>query len=133
MERIEDSSPGSVLYMDTDPIIFVHKQSCYRPRVANFLGEMTDEINEEFGMGSKGSKMTEFYTCEPKTYSYKVVKEFTKLKAKGVTQTVEVNEILSFELIKNKQFIMLRKNQSLPNLFLKSNLELTRNMRLQQF
>ncbi len=110
MERLDDSNPGSVLYMDTDSIIFVHKQGRYRPRVANFLGGMTDEINEEFGMGLK---MTEFYTCGPKTYSYKVLKEdgteFTKLKAKGVTQTVEANDILSFELIQKQAVYKAQK------------------------
>jgi hypothetical protein len=101
MEKIEDSSPGSVLYMDTDSIIFVHKDGNYKPAVANFLGEMTDEITEEFGLGAH---MTEFYTCGPKTYSYKVIKAdgstSTKLKAKGVTQTVEANEVLSYDLIR---------------------------------
>ena len=113
MEKIEESSPGSVLYMDTDSIIFVHKEGQYKPNVANFLGEMTDEITEEFGLRSK---MTEFYTCGPKTYSFKVIKEdgssVTKLKAKGVTQTVEASDILSFELIQ-KQAIY--KAQNKPN------------------
>jgi hypothetical protein len=114
MERIEESNPGSVLYMDTDSIIFVHEEGKYKPSVANFLGEMTDEITEEFGLGSR---MTEFYTCGPKTYSYKVVKangsEVTKLKAKGVTQTVEANEILSYDLIR-KQAIYRAMNK--PNI-----------------
>ncbi len=113
MEKIEESRPGSVLYMDTDSIVFVHEAVYYKPHVANFLGEMTDEITEEFGLGSR---MTEFYTCGPKTYSYKVMKEdgtvATKLKAKGVTQTVEANEILSFELIQ-KQAIYKARNR--PN------------------
>jgi hypothetical protein len=113
MEKIEESRPGSILYMDTDSIIFVHEEGHYRPQVANFLGEMTNEITEEFGLGSR---MTEFYTCGPKTYSYKVIKEdgtvATKLKAKGVTQTVEANEILNFELIQ-KQAIYKARNR--PN------------------
>jgi hypothetical protein len=103
MEKIEESSPGSVLYMDTDSIVFVHKGDNYKPTVANFLGEMTDEITEEYGLGAR---MTEFYSCGPKTYSYKVLKPdgstATKLKAKGVTQTVEANEILSYDLIRKQ-------------------------------
>jgi hypothetical protein len=62
IEKIEESRPGSVLYMDNDSIIFVHKGQ-YRLNVANFLGEMTDEITEEFGLRSR---MTEFYTCGPR-------------------------------------------------------------------
>jgi hypothetical protein len=114
MEKIEYSSPGSVLYMDTDSIIFVHKEGNYKPAVANFLGEMMDEITEEFGLGAR---MTEFYTCGPKTYSYKVVKAdgsvVTKLKAKGVTQTVEAKEVLSYDLIKTQA---LSKKDRKPNM-----------------
>ncbi len=113
MEKIEKSRPGSVLYMDTDSIIFIHEDGFYKPNVANFLGEITGEVFEEFG---SGSKMKEFYTCGPKTYSYKVIKDdgssVTKLKAKGVTQTVEANEILSFELIEKPA---IHKAKKKPN------------------
>ncbi len=116
MEKIEHSSPGSVLYMDTDSIIFVHKEGNYKPAVANFLGEMTDEITEEFGLGAR---MTEFYTCGPKTYSYKVVKAdgsvVTKLKAKGVTQTVEANEVLSYDLIKSQALSKIDGKPNMPS------------------
>jgi hypothetical protein len=116
MERIEESSPGSVLYMDTDSIIFVHKEGTYKPNVANFLGEMTDEIREEFGLEAK---MTDFYTCGPKTYSFKVIKEdgseVTKLKAKGVTQTVEANEILNYDLIRKQALYKAVGKPNIPS------------------
>jgi len=77
---------------------------------------MTDEITEEFGLGSR---MTEFYTCGPKTYSYKVIKadgsEVTKLKAKGVTQTVEASEILSYNLIRKQALYKVAGKENTPS------------------
>jgi hypothetical protein len=133
MKKIKESRPGLILYMDTDSIAFMH-EGYYRPYVANFLGEMTNEITEEFDLGSK---MTEFYTCGSKIYSYKVMKEdgtvVRKLKAKGVTQTVESNEILSFELIQKQDIYKARNRSNKQHLFLKCNLEPIRNMRSQLF
>jgi len=76
---------------------------------------MTDEITEEFGLGSR---MTEFYTCGPKTYSYKVIKpdgsEVTKLKAKGVTQTVEATETLNYALIWKQALYKVAGKENTP-------------------
>src|SRR6267154_3346103 len=100
MEKINSDS---LLYYDTDSIIFVHKEGEYMPKIANFLGEMTDEIEGEFGVGSK---MTEFHTIGPKCYAYKVQKMdgsvTTKYKSKGISQTVESSEVCNFEEIKRK-------------------------------
>lgn len=58
---------------------------------------MTDEIVDEFGMDSE---MLEFYTCGPKSYTYKVKTSdgttVTKIKAKGLSQTVSTLDTLNF-------------------------------------
>ncbi len=109
IRKIEEKSEGSVLYLDTDSIIFVHKPGNYKPELGNFLGQMTDEVVEEFGVGAR---MTEFYSCGPKSYTYKVQKPdgsiVTKIKAKGITQTVEACEKLNFNLF--KQFVTAAAN-----------------------
>lgn len=103
MENIEESNPKSVLYFDTDSVIFVHKNGCYKPPIGAYLGQMTDEIESEFGVGAK---MVEFYSLGPKTYSYKVIdangRVFEKFKAKGITQTVESTAKVNMEVIKEK-------------------------------
>src|SRR5258708_4414553 len=69
MEKIESESPGRVLYFDTDSIIFKHDTSkdWSLPNIANFLGEMTDEIADEYG---SQAKMYRFASCGPKNYAY---------------------------------------------------------------
>ena len=101
--RIDASNPGSVLYFDTDSVIFVYENQYYKPNVSNFLGEMSDEIKDKFGVGSY---ISEFYSTGPKVYSYRVVKPdgttITEIKAKGLSQTIEANKVMNFETIKQK-------------------------------
>jgi hypothetical protein len=121
MEKIENDSPGSVIYHDTDSIVFVWNPSQhinrqpYKPKVGNFLGEMTDEIIEEFGADSK---MTEFATLGPKTYAFKVKKAdgtvVTKMKTKGATQTVEACDVLNFGLFKEHATLMIDGTRADP-------------------
>ena len=103
IEQIESSRPGSVLYFDTDSVIFCYEEGCAKPIPGPFLGEMTDEIEEEFGTGAK---MIEFYSCGPKVYGYKIEKQdgvfIDKFKAKGITQSVKAIENLNFNVIKEK-------------------------------
>lgn len=72
------------------------------PPVANFLGQMTDEVTEEFG---SGAKMTEFYCTGPKSYCYKVVKPdgsfATKIKTKGIKHT---NKLKSWHIFNTINF-----------------------------
>ena len=102
LHLIEQSNPGSVLYLDTDSIVFVHKPGCYTPNVGPFLGQMTDEVLGEFGLEAN-PVMKEFFTIGPKTYSYRVrtgtapnFQYHNRLKAKGITQTVEASKDCNF-------------------------------------
>ena len=62
---------------------------------------MTDEVREEYGMSAR---MTEFHSTGPKSYAYKIETpngpKFT-FKAKGLTQTIDAQNVLNFELIKS--------------------------------
>jgi hypothetical protein len=105
MEKIEKSSPGRVLYFDTDSIVFTFKEheDWYIPPLNNFLGDMTDEIWENFK--TEGAFMEKFASCGPKNYGYSVkfpdgtVK--CNIKAKGICLTDEVKEDLNFDVIRN--------------------------------
>ena len=98
MEQLDN-----VLYYDTDSVIFCCPEGGNKPQSGPFLGEMTNEVEEEFGMGAE---MTEFYSIGPKVYSYRVVKAngavVDKFKAKGITQTVESVKDVNFDVIKTK-------------------------------
>jgi hypothetical protein len=104
IEKIENSQSGRVLYFDTDSIIFVDNTSknWYNPELGNYLGEMTDEVVQDYG---PGSYITEFSSGGPKNYAYRVLKpdgsEVTKVKVKGIAITSEVEKSLNFDLIKN--------------------------------
>ena len=111
LHKIEESLPGSVLYFDTDSIVFVSKPESYSPFLGGFLGQMTDEIEGEFGSAPYPT-MTEFFTIGPKTYSYRVRTgvgpnfEFhNKLKAKGITQTIEAKKDCNFYTLKKMALI----------------------------
>ena len=86
----------------SDSIIFVQRPDCYVPEIGSFLGEMTDEIVEEYGIGSK---MTEFYSTGPKTYAFKVETpnaDRFKFKARGIKQNIASIEAINFDVIRDK-------------------------------
>ncbi len=102
LQKIEESSPESVLYFDTDSIVFVHKPGCYHPFIGNYLGEMTDEIAEEF---KNDARIEEFYSLGPKTYGFRVSTQSGdkyRLKAKGITQNIASLDSFNFDSIKEK-------------------------------
>jgi hypothetical protein len=101
LEKIENSSPGSVLYFDTDSIVFVSKQEKYCPPVGMYLGDMTDEITQKYGVGAE---MTEFYCTGPKSYCFKVTlpdgTEKTSMKCKGFTQSNDALKFINYTTMK---------------------------------
>jgi hypothetical protein len=105
MEKIENSAPGRVLYFDTDSIIFKHKEHdvWYIPPLNNFLGDMTDEVWENFK--TEGAYMNKFASCGTKNYGYSVKfpdgSEKCNIKAKGISLTDEIKEDLNFDVIQN--------------------------------
>ena len=86
----------NVLYFDTDSIIY-KKNSIYEPKIGDYLGEFTNEIenNEEIVV---------FASAGPKNYTYKLGngKEFTKVK--GITLNFKNAKIIDFEKIRSIVF-----------------------------
>lgn len=74
MKTIETNRPGSLLYTDTDSVIFYRKLIDARIRTSDYLGELTDEIT--------GEKMKSFCSLGPKNYAYET------LNSDGVTETI---------------------------------------------
>ena len=92
-----------VLYCDTDSLVYVEKPNSYQPDIGPFLGQLSDEVEGEYGFGAK---IIEFYTTGPKSYCYKVLKSdgsiVPKIKSKGLTLNVDAMETLTFEAIADK-------------------------------
>ena len=51
IDNIEASNSGRVLYFDTDSVIFkdTPAMNWYVPEIGDFLGDMTDEIEKDYG------------------------------------------------------------------------------------
>ena len=81
----------SVLYCDTDSVIFIHKvDEPPKVKTGDYLGHLTDEL-EEF---DSGSFIQEFVSGGPKNYAFSVFcpstgKHKTKCKVKGITLNYE--------------------------------------------
>ncbi|XP_054158248.1 uncharacterized protein LOC128956547 [Oppia nitens] len=99
LHSIESEADGRVLYFDTDSVIFKHNasQNWSVPTVGNFLGQLTDEIEKDFG---SEAYIKEFVSCGPKNYGYKVVlpngNEINKLKVKGLAITEKAKHIVNY-------------------------------------
>ncbi|XP_055339248.1 uncharacterized protein LOC129588868 isoform X2 [Paramacrobiotus metropolitanus] len=86
MERVQDT----LLYFDTDSIIFVDRPGISVPPTGKFLGDLTDELQA-------GQFITQFVSLGPKTYSYKTNDGKSVVKVKGFTLNGQTSEVLTFE------------------------------------
>ena len=67
-----------VLYYDTDSVIYVHKPGKPDPPLGNYLGDLTDELDD-------GDYITSFVSGGPKNYAYRTKKGKTDTKIRGIT------------------------------------------------
>ena len=67
-----------VLYYDTDSVIYVHKADEPDPPLGNYLGDLTNELNED-------DYITSFISGGPKNYAYCTKKGKTETKIRGIT------------------------------------------------
>jgi len=100
MERIEEIRPQSVLYYDTDSVIYYRKLTDTPILTGDLLGELKDEILDGYG---EGAYIKRFAATGPKNYALEIKhpeKEFPAvLKFKGLTQNVESQHILNFKKV----------------------------------
>ncbi|XP_025163157.1 uncharacterized protein LOC112590523 [Harpegnathos saltator] len=92
-----------VLYYDTDSCTYVSTgdPNEYEPRTGNFLGDMTDELENH----GQGSYIEAFISGGPKFYSYVVRtpqgRTHEVCKVKGITLNFENSRYINFSSIKN--------------------------------
>ena len=86
LERLQ----GRVLYFETDSVIFTSQPGEWIPPLGDYLGELTNELDE-------GDYITTFATGGPKNYTYQTMNGKTVCKVKGFTLTFRGSQKLNFE------------------------------------
>jgi hypothetical protein len=85
-----------VMYVDTDSIFFKKFAGKYSPKLGDYLGEFTNEIDP-----SEGCHIVEFVSAGPKNYSYKLDTGITHFKVKGFSLNYAACRRINFDKIKN--------------------------------
>ena len=97
LEKVVNVAPERLLYFDTDSIIFVQRQGEQILKLGNYLGDLTNEL-EEYGAGAY---IRRFVSGGPKNYGFEVVKPdgctVVKIKAKGIRVDAQVLNVLTLE------------------------------------
>lgn len=81
-----------VLYFDTDSIIFVSRPGEYCPKLGDFLGEFTNEIDPK-----EGDYIEEFVSGGPKNYAYKLNTGVTHCVVKGFSLNYIADQKINFD------------------------------------
>ena len=94
-----------VLYHDTDSIIFsVKNTDKYIPPLGEYLGDLTDELCcKELGCkkcNCEGHWITEFVSCGPKNYTYKLNTGEVVCKVRSFSLNYKALQIINFESMK---------------------------------
>lgn len=78
-------------------MIYTQKEGEPEPHVGDFLGDLTDELDE-------GDSITEIVIAGPKNYAFKTAKGKEVCKVKGFSLNYANSEILNFESMKDTVF-----------------------------
>ena len=92
-----------VLYHDTDSVIYSYLPSEYRPTHGEYLGELTNELDcREVGCKGchDGHWISEFVSCGPKNYAYRLNTGQVVCKVRGFSLNFSASQILNFESMK---------------------------------
>ena len=101
-----------VLYYDTDSIIYLKREGFdeYLPKVGEYLGQLTNELSckeincERSKNECEGHWITEFVSCGPKNYGYKLNSGEYTCKIRGFSLNYTASKILNFESMKKTLF-----------------------------
>ena len=83
-----------VLYMDTDSCIYISKAGLDEPRLGDYLGELTNELNPN-------EHIVEFVTTGPKSYAYLTNNGTQECKVRGFSLKNYTNsKLVNFDILK---------------------------------
>ncbi|XP_074596508.1 uncharacterized protein LOC141851659 [Brevipalpus obovatus] len=100
MIEIENIRPGSLIYFDTDSLVYSRQLSDREIESGDHLGQLKDEILADHGAGAF---IEEFVTCGPKNYAYRVRLPDggtkTTIKTKGITLNKASLQVINYEFM----------------------------------
>jgi hypothetical protein len=113
-KKLNQIQPEDVLYCDTDSMIFRWKPGKPKPESGDNLGELCDEIEKDYG---NGSRCTKFTSLGPKVYGLEIEKEdksvTTTLKCKGISLTHKALDVINLnKMIELAASYMHEENKS---------------------
>ena len=82
------------LYYDTDSVIYISKDKNTDPPLGDYLGDLTDELEN-------GDHITEFVSGGPKNYTFTTAKGKQVCKIRGFSLNYENAQILNFQTVKD--------------------------------
>ena len=92
-----------VLYYDTDSVIYVHKPGNPDPPLGNYLGDLTNELDDD-------DYITSFVSGGPKNYAYRTKKGKVDTKIRGITLDYSASGKLNHDVI--RELVRLHCNSS---------------------
>ena len=102
-----------VLYHDTDSIIFSGNDTdTYMPEIGDYLGQLTNELCcKEVGCVGcqEGHWITEFVSCGPKNYSFKLNTGEVVCKVRGFSLNYRNSQIVNFQSMKETLFSWMKQ------------------------
>ena len=97
LKALQSLDPESVIYCDTDSIVYEEIPGRPVLETGDFLGELTNELPE-------GTHIEQFISTGPKSYGYRLSNDKTVLKIKGITLNHVNRQVINFESLKNVLF-----------------------------
>ena len=97
LKALQSLDPESIIYCDTDSIVYEALPGRPRLQTGDFLGELTNELPE-------GTHIKCFMSTGPKSYCYKVSNGEIVLKIKGITLSHVNRQILNFDSLQTVLF-----------------------------
>ena len=90
-----DKLDHRVLYYDTDSVIYISRDGQWEPEIGDYLGELTDELEED-------NHIVSFVSGGPKNYAYKLAKQdksgyITHCKVRGITLNYRNQFLVNFD------------------------------------
>jgi hypothetical protein len=82
-----------ILYVDTDSLVFVEREGEYKPKLGDYLGMLTSELDDD-------DFITEFVSGDPKCYAYKLASGSTECAIKGYQVNYLSKIFLNFDTLK---------------------------------
>ncbi|XP_065122769.2 uncharacterized protein [Paramisgurnus dabryanus] len=90
--ELMDKLGDRLLYSDTDSVIFVSRDGDWDPPLGDYLGELTNELDD-------GDFITEFCSSGPKSYGYRTAKGKVTMKAKGITLNAKNSQTIRLDTL----------------------------------